>query len=277
MGELVIAAVPLGNVGDATDRLKAAIQSADVIAAEDSRRFHRLCKDLDLEPHAKVISFFEGNENERIQELRNLLSGSANVLLVTDAGMPTVSDPGYRAIRLAIDEGFPFRILPGPSAVTMALALSGLPTDRFCFEGFAPKTKGARQRYFEEIVHETRTLIFFEAPHRVREFILDARGAFGPDRRGAICREMTKIYEETVRGNLDELYIWSAGKEMLGEFTIVIEGFNSGSISQSDDEIAALVRRYESSGITRKEAIGMVAKEMKIPKRKVFDIMIENK
>lgn len=279
MGELIVAAVPLGNVGDSSDRLKAAIESADVIAAEDSRRFHRLCQDLDIEPRGKVISFFEGNESERLTELREFLnkSDSTSVLLVTDAGMPTVSDPGYRAIRMALDEGHSVKVLPGPSAATTALALSGLPTDRFCFEGFAPRTEGARISYFEEIVNEPRTMIFFEAPHRISDFLSSAVEVFGKERRGAICREMTKTYEETIRGNLEELHQWSLSKEMLGEFTIVIEGFNPASISQSDDDVASLVKRLESSGITRKEAIAMAAKELKISKRKVFDIMIEHK
>lgn len=277
MGELIIAAVPLGNVGDASDRLKAAIQSADVIAAEDSRRFHRLCKDLDIEPRAKVISFFEGNETERLSELRESLVGPSSVLLVSDAGMPTVSDPGYRAIRMALDEGIEVKVLPGPSAVTTALALSGLPTDRFCFEGFAPRSDQARKQYFEEIVNETRTMIFFEAPHRITDFMAAAIEIFGKERKGAICREMTKTYEETIRGTLEELHQWTLSKEMLGEFTVVIEGFNPGSTSQSDSEIAELVKRYESSGITRKEAIAIAAKDLKISKRKVFDIMIEHK
>ena len=277
MGELIVAAVPLGNVSDASDHLKAAIKSADVIAAEDSRRFHRLCKDLDLEPQARILSFFEGNELDRIEELRAILASDKNILLVSDGGMPTISDPGYRAIRMAIDHNFPVRVIPGPSAVTTALVLSGLATDRFCFEGFLPRSDSARAKYLEGLALEERTMVFFEAPHRLREFLLDTVRIFGATQLAAICREMTKNYEETVRGTLSELEIWSNSKEMLGEFTIVIAGFNPSDVEKSDAEIADLVKRYESSGITRKEAIAMVATELKVPKRKVFDIMVEYK
>ncbi|MBU6352661.1 MAG: 16S rRNA (cytidine(1402)-2'-O)-methyltransferase [Actinomycetales bacterium] len=277
MGELVIAAVPLGNINDASDHLKSAITKADVILAEDSRRFMRLCKDLGIEYRATVISFFEGNEKERLDDLLRSLQESKNILLLTDAGMPTISDPGYRAIRLAIDGGFTLRVIPGPSAVTTALALSGLPTDRFCFEGFVPRTEGARQNRFEELALEERTMIFFEAPHRITEFIATARQVFGDERRAALCREMTKQYEETIRGTLKELAEWSLSKEMLGEFTIVIAGFDPSHTQLSEEEIAEKVKSYERSGITRKEAISMVAVECKVAKRKVFDIMVEYK
>ena len=277
MGELVVAAVPLGNIGDASERLKDAIRSADIVAAEDSRRFLRLCHDLNIECKAKVISFFEGNEIRRLDELAELLSGSSSVLLVSDAGMPTVSDPGYRAIRLAIDKGFPVRVIPGPSAVVMALALSGLPTDRFTFDGFPPRTEGARKAFFESLATEERTMVFFEAPHRITAFLRDAREIFGPTRLASLSREMTKIYEETVRGTLDDLLTWSESKEMLGEFTIVISGFDRSSITFSDDEIAERVIAHESLGVTRKEAIAAIAKELHLPKRRVFDIMVASK
>jgi len=277
VGELIVAAVPLGNISDASDRLKSAIQNAELIAAEDSRRFLRLCKDLNIEPRAGIISFFEGNETERLAELKNNLEQNSTVLLVTDAGMPTISDPGYRAIRMAIDSGFDVKVLPGPSAVTMALALSGLATDRFCFEGFPPRSDIARDSYLDELKSEKRTMVFFESPHRVGNFVSAAVEAFGPRRMGAICREMTKTYEETIRGSLAELLKWTQSKEMLGEFTIVIAGFNPAEITHSDVEIAALVKKYEQAGMTRKESISLVAKELKISKRTVFDIMIEHK
>ncbi|MEY3736951.1 MAG: hypothetical protein RLZZ251_667 [Actinomycetota bacterium] len=277
MGTLVVAAVPLGDVSDASDHLKVAIESADLIAAEDSRRFTRLCRDLDIEPRGEVISFFEGNEQQRLEHLKNVLATRDQVLLVTDAGMPTISDPGYRAIRLAIDNNFPVRVIPGPSAVITALALSGLPTDRFCFEGFTPKTDLARMNYFESLAEEERTMVFFEAPHRIKDFIKSAEKIFGSHRRAAICREMTKTYEETVRGTLEDLYSWCLSKEMLGEFTIVIAGFDASLMQLDDSEIAAMVKKYERGGMTRKEAIALVAQERKIPKRKVFDVMVENK
>ena len=277
MSALILAAVPLGNIGDASTRLKEVISSADVVAAEDSRRFLRLVKDLEIEFSAQILSFFEGNESSRLDEIEAALKSGKKVVLVTDAGMPSVSDPGFRAVRMAIDKGFSVKVIPGPSAVLAALALSGLPTDSFAFDGFPPRTSGAREQWFEERAHEIRTLIIFEAPHRVVETLESLRHNFGGDRKAAICREITKTYEETIRGTIDELCDWSTSKEMLGEFTIVVAGYDPSQFSISDSEIAASVRRNESSGITRKEAIAMTAKELKIPKRKVFDIMVNEK
>lgn len=277
VSELVLAAVPLGNIGDASERLKAAILSADLIAAEDSRRFLRLCKDLNLECRAPIISFFEGNENLRIGEIESALQANKKVVLVTDAGMPSVSDPGYRAARMAIDKGFKLSVIPGPSAVLAALALSGLPTDTFAFDGFPPRTSGARSEWFAQRAHETRTLVLFESPHRICETLETIKNEFGAERQVAVCREITKTYEETVRGTAQELHQWSLGKEMLGEFTVVVAGFVPGADQKSDGEIAQLVMNYEASGITRKEAIAMVAKELHLPKRKVFDIMVSAK
>ena len=277
MSELILAAVPLGNIGDASTRLKEVISSADVVAAEDSRRFLRLVKDLEIECSAQILSFFEGNESSRLDEIEAALKSGKKVVLVTDAGMPSVSDPGFRAVRMAIDKGFSIKVIPGPSAVLAALALSGLSTDSFAFDGFPPRTSGAREQWFEERAHEIRTLIIFEAPHRVVETLESIRHNFGGDRKAAICREITKTYEETIRGTIDELCDWSTSKEMLGEFTIVVAGYDPSQFSISDSEIAASVRRNESSGITRKEAIAMTAKELKIPKRKVFDIMVNEK
>ncbi|MFM8751657.1 MAG: 16S rRNA (cytidine(1402)-2'-O)-methyltransferase [Actinomycetota bacterium] len=277
MSELILAAVPLGNVGDASARLKEAISSVDVVAAEDSRRFLRLCKDLGIECRAHIISFFEGNEVPRLDEINAKLTAGQKVLLVTDAGMPSVSDPGYRAVRMALDRGFKVSVIPGPSAVLAALALSGLPTDSFAFDGFPPRTSGARDKWCEERAHELRTLVLFESPHRIIETLDALRKNFGGGRQGAICREITKTYEETIRGSLDELYAWSQSKEMLGEFTIVVAGYEPGISVLSDQEIAAIVRRNEASGISRKEAIAMTAQELRIPKRKVFDIMVSEK
>ena len=277
MSQLILAAVPLGNIGDASLRLKAVISSADVIAAEDSRRFLRLVKDLGIECSAHIISFFEGNESSRLDEIESALRSGKKVLLVSDAGMPSVSDPGFRAVRMAIDKGYDVQVIPGPSAVLAALALSGLPTDSFAFDGFPPRTSGARDQWCDERAHETRTLIIFEAPHRIVETLESLRRSFGAHRQAAICREITKTYEETIRGTLDELCDWSTSKEMLGEFTIVLAGYDPSQVQISDGDIAAIVRRNEGSGITRKEAIAMTAKELQIPKRKVFDIMVNEK
>lgn len=277
VSELILAAVPLGNIGDASDRLKQVISSADLVAAEDSRRFLRLCKDLGLKSEAPVISFFEGNEAERLTEIATALEAGKRVLLVSDAGMPSVSDPGFRAVRMAVDKNFKVSVIPGPSAVLAALALSALPTDSFAFDGFPPRTSGARTQWFADRAFETRTLVIFESPHRVAETLADICNEFGANRQVAVCREITKIYEETIRGTAQFALDWSKSKEMLGEFTIVIAGHQPDAESKSDSEIIALVNHYESSGITRKEAITMVAKELHIPKRKVFDIMVQDK
>jgi len=277
VSELVLAAVPLGNIGDASERLKQAISTADIVAAEDSRRFLRLCKDLEIECRAQVISFFEGNETARLSEIQSALESGKTILLVTDAGMPSVSDPGYRAARMAIDNGFKLSVIPGPSAVLAALALSGLPTDSFAFDGFPPRSSGARDEWFSNRAHETRTLVLFESPHRICETLASIRKSFGDDRQIAVSREITKTYEETVRGSVQEVHEWSLSKEMLGEFTVVISGYQPGTEQKSDQEISDLVKLYEQSGITRKEAIAQVAKELHLPKRKVFDIMVLQK
>ena len=275
--KLLIAGVPLGNPGDASARLISAISSASIIAAEDSRRFQRLCQDLGVSTQAKVLSFFEGNEEERTDQLLNELKNGADVLVVTDAGMPTVSDPGYKLVRSAIDANIPVEVLPGPSAVTTALALSGLPTDRFCFEGFVPRTQGAREKFFESIRFESRTIVLFEAPHRLIDTLNVALNILGADRKAALCREMTKTYEETVRGDLTTLIEWANSKEVLGEITIVIAGASSGAKEINREKIVAAVRKLESVGMDRKEAVASIAAELNLPKREVFDAMVAAK
>jgi 16S rRNA (cytidine1402-2'-O)-methyltransferase len=277
MGRLIVAAVPLGNPDDASIRLRAAIESARYVAAEDSRKFHRLCKDLGIQCSARTISFFEGNESQRLNELEEILEQSEEILLLTDAGTPGISDPGYRAIQVALRGGHSVEVLPGPSAVTTALLLSGLPSDRFAFEGFLPRGDVARERRLENLLYEERTLIFFEAPHRIRDFLQSVINTFGDERNAAICREMTKTYEEVIRGDLKTLLEWSISKEMLGEFTIVVEGFDPFTASHSDQDVIHWVERFEAAGVTRKEAIAMAAKQLALPKRKVFDILVANK
>ena len=246
---LTLAATPLGNPGDASPRLKAAIESAEIIAAEDSRRFHRLASDLGVTFTAKIISFFDGNETARTEEVLQFLQAGKRVLVVSDAGMPTISDPGFRLTRDAIALNIPIVVIPGPSAPTMALALSGLATDRFTFEGFLSRSAGARQSHLESLRFEERTMIFFEAPHRITECLADAVESFGGNRQAAICREMTKTYEETVRGSLEELLAWSKSKEILGEITMVIAGVPAGSAVKTAEEMVARVREFESAGM----------------------------
>ena len=272
---LILAATPLGNPGDASPRLKSAIESASIIAAEDSRRFHRLCTDIEVSFKGRVCSFFEGNEEERTRELIAELKSGATVLVVSDAGMPTISDPGFRLMREAIAEGIEVSVIPGPSAVTMSVALSGLPTDRFSFEGFPPRTAGARLTTFEKLRFEERTMVFFEAPHRLVDSLADAVNVFGTDRRGAICREMTKRYEETIRGNLAELSTWASSNEVLGEITLVIAGAVTDSAALTAADMVGRVREFEQAGMDRKSAIATVAEEFGIAKRLVYAAVVD--
>ena len=274
---LILAAIPLGNPADASTNLREAIVNAKFIAAEDSRKFSRLCSDLGITYSAKVISFFEGNEIERLDELVAILESGSDLLVVTDAGMPGISDPGYRLARAAVEKNIKIKVLPGPSAVTTALLLSGLPSDRFCFEGFAPRTSGARKTWFENLANETRTIIMFEAPHRLPESLADAVTVFGPSRQGAICREMTKTYEEVIRGDLGTLHNWAAATEILGEITLVIAGFDPDSRQFTEADLIAEVLKQEAAGISRKEAITEVARITGRAKREVFDAMVTHK
>jgi 16S rRNA (cytidine1402-2'-O)-methyltransferase len=274
---LTLAATPLGNPLDASPRLKAAIESAEIIAAEDSRRFHRLASDIHATFTAKVLSFFEGNETDRTQELLIALREGHDVLVLSDAGMPTISDPGFRLMRDAIAENIVVHVIPGPSAPTMAIALSGLPTDRFTFEGFAPRTSGARLSFYESLRFEERTMVVFEAPHRLLESLTDAGSILGGSRKGAICREMTKTYEETIRGTLDYLIEWAGSHEVLGEITLVFAGVEVGTAEKSNEQIVARVLQFEAAGMERKLAITTVAQELDLPKKLVYAAVVEAK
>ena len=272
---LVLAATPLGNPLDASARLKKAIESAEIIAAEDSRRFHRLASDLEVTFTARIISFFEGNEKERTAEILTLLREGKEVLVVTDAGMPTISDRGFRLMRDAIAENLPTVVIPGPSAPTMAIALSGLPTDRFTFEGFAPRAQGGRRAFYEKLRFEERTMVTFEAPHRLLESLVDAAAILGENRKAAICREMTKTYEETIRGTIAELIVWAQSREILGEITLVFAGIEEGSEIRTADDAVARVREYETAGMDRKGAIATVAEEFDLPKKIVYAAVVD--
>jgi 16S rRNA (cytidine1402-2'-O)-methyltransferase len=275
--KLQLAGTPLGNPLDASTRLIEAIQSAEIIAAEDSRRFQRLCQDLSISTSAKVLSFFEGNETERTTELLKYLNEGASVLVLTDAGMPLVSDPGYKLVRAAIAANIKIEVIPGPSAVTTALILSGFPTDRFAFEGFVPRTQGARENFFENLRFENRTIVIFEAPHRILETLEVANSILGENREAVICREMTKTYEEIVRGNLAQLKKWAESKEILGEITMVISGALDGAKELTEQEIVSKVQALENAGMDRKEAITEVAQQLNLAKRVVFDAMVNAK
>ncbi|MEJ2871125.1 16S rRNA (cytidine(1402)-2'-O)-methyltransferase [Actinomycetospora sp. OC33-EN08] len=222
-GVLLLAATPLGNPGDASERLREALATADVVASEDTRRLGRLASALGVTVAGHKVSFYEDVEQTRIPRLVEELLGGATVLVVTDAGMPSVSDPGYRLVDAAIGAGVLVRCLPGPSAVLTALAVSGLPTDRFCFEGFAPRKPGERRSWLTALATEQRTTVFFESPRRLGSLLGTAVEVLGADRRAAVCRELTKTHEEVLRGTLAELAAWAAPEgAVLGEITVVL-------------------------------------------------------
>ncbi|AGP55499.1 16S rRNA (cytidine(1402)-2'-O)-methyltransferase [Streptomyces rapamycinicus] len=276
-GTLVLAGTPIGDTADAPPRLAAELVAADVIAAEDTRRLRRLTQALDVRPGGRVVSYFEGNESARTPELVDSLAGGARVLLVTDAGMPSVSDPGYRLVAAAVERGITVTAVPGPSAVLTALAVSGLPVDRFCFEGFPPRKAGERLTRLREVADERRTLVWFEAPHRLDDTLAAMAEVFGPDRRAAVCRELTKTYEEVRRGPLAELAAWAA-EGVRGEITIVVEGAPApGPDEAGPAELARRVTVREEAGERRKEAIAAVAQEAGVPKRQVFDAVVAAK
>ena len=271
---MVLAGAPLGNVGDASARLREVLASADVIAAEDTRRLARLARDLDVTVSGRVVSYFEGNEERRTPDLVEALRGGAVVAVVTDGGMPSVSDPGYRLVRAALDAGFPITAAPGPSAVTTALALSGLPSDRFVFEGFLPRTGSHRRSRLRELVAEPRTLVFFEAPHRIAVALADLAATFGADRSAAVCRELTKTYEEIRRGGLGELAAWAVETEPRGEITVVVGGAPAGPAEPPpDEELRAAVAEREAAGDTRRDAITAVADAYGLKKRDVYALV----
>ncbi|MFF4697871.1 16S rRNA (cytidine(1402)-2'-O)-methyltransferase [Streptomyces chattanoogensis] len=276
-GTLVLAGTPIGEIADAPPRLAAELAAADVIAAEDTRRLRRLTQALDVQPAGRIVSYFEGNEAARTPELADALAGGARVLLVTDAGMPSVSDPGYRLVAAAVERGVKVTAVPGPSAVLTALAVSGLPVDRFCFEGFPPRKTGERLSRLREVADERRTLVYFEAPHRLDDTLAAMAEVFGADRRAAVCRELTKTYEEVRRGPLGELAEWAA-EGVRGEITIVVEGApESGPEELGPEELVRRVRVREEAGERRKEAIAAVAADAGVPKRQVFDAVVAAK
>ncbi|WP_405011890.1 16S rRNA (cytidine(1402)-2'-O)-methyltransferase [Kitasatospora sp. NBC_01539] len=276
-GVLVLAGTPIGDVSDAPPRLLTELAGADVIAAEDTRRLRRLTQALGVAPTGRVVSYFEGNEVARTPELVEALTGGARVLLVTDAGMPSVSDPGYRLVDAAVAAGIRVTAVPGPSAVLTALALSGLPVDRFTFEGFLPRKAGDRARQLAQVAAEPRTMVFFEAPHRIAETLAAMADAFGADRPAAVCRELTKTYEEVRRGPLAELAAWAADG-VRGEITVVVAGAPPAPPEEvGPAELARRVAVREEAGESRKEAIAAVAAALGLPKRDVFDAVVAAK
>jgi 16S rRNA (cytidine1402-2'-O)-methyltransferase len=270
-GRLVLAGTPLGRVSDASAGLIAALTSADVIAAEDTRRLHRLASDLGVSLSGTVLSYYEAVEQARIPGLLERIRQGDEVVLVTDAGMPSVSDPGYRLVAAAAAAGLVVTSVPGPSAVITALALSGLPSDRFTFEGFLPRKSGERATSLAALAGEARTMVFFESVHRLSDTLAAMVAAFGADRPAALCRELTKTYEEVRRGSLGDL---SAGSEgVRGEVTLVVGGASADATGPpSDETLGAAVAELVAAGSTRRDAIDSIAARFGLPRRTVYAV-----
>jgi 16S rRNA (cytidine1402-2'-O)-methyltransferase len=271
-GTLIVAASPIGRPGDASPRLASALAGAAVIAAEDTRRVRRLAAALGVTLAGRIVSYYDGVEQDRVAGLLASLQAGDDVLLVTDAGMPGVSDPGYRLVAAAAAAGLTVTVLPGPSAVTAALAVSGLPSDRFCFEGFPPRRDGPRDRRFAELAAEPRTLVFFEAGRRAGAALAALAAAFGPGRRAVVCRELSKTHEEIRRGTLGELAEWAAGG-LLGEVTLVVAGRDQAPAMDAAAAAAEVAAR-EAAGTPRKEAIAAVAAASGLPRRDVYNAVV---
>ncbi|GAA4397128.1 16S rRNA (cytidine(1402)-2'-O)-methyltransferase [Fodinibacter luteus] len=270
-GVLVLAATPIGDPRDAAPRLADELRLADVVAAEDTRRLRRLCEALDVNPTGRVLSYHEHNEAQRTDELVELLREGARVVVVTDAGMPSVSDPGYRLVSAAVGIDVRVTCVPGPSAVLMALAVSGLPVDRFCFEGFLPRRAGERARALAALAGEPRTLVLFEAPHRLARTLAAMEEAFGPDRRAVVCRELTKTYEEVRRGSLTELVAW-ASDGVRGEVTLVVAGA-SGPVADLESQLEGIRERVHE-GERLKDVCADVAAATGLSKKALYDAAV---
>jgi 16S rRNA (cytidine1402-2'-O)-methyltransferase len=267
---LVVAATPIGRVEDASARLATELAGADVVAAEDTRRVRRLASDLGIEITGRVVSYFEGNEVKRTPLLVEALRAGERVVLVTDAGMPSVSDPGYRLVAAAVAADIRVTSVPGPSAVLSALAVSGLPVDRFCFEGFLPRKTAERRRALAALGHESRTMVFFESPHRTAASLVAMAEAFGGDREAAVCRELTKTYEEVRRGGLSDLAQW-ASDGVRGEVTLVVSGVPETRVETDPDTLRGLVDEAVATGLSRKDAVAAVVEATGQPRRLVYE------
>ena len=268
-GRIVLAATPIGNAGDASARLVELLATADIVAAEDTRRLHRLVQTLGVTVSGRIISYHEHNEASRTAELLEQVSSGKTLVMVTDAGMPSVSDPGFRLVEGAVAAGLTVTAAPGPSAVLTALALSGLPTDRFCFEGFLPRKAGERTSRLADLDAERRTMVFFEAPHRLEPMLRALHERFGTDRPAAICRELTKTYEEVIRGTLRELLLWAETSEVRGEIAVVVGGAPEREPGRPEDHVAA-VNGLVAQGIRLKEAVAAVAEDVRVSKRELY-------
>ena len=274
-GRLLVAATPLGNTGDATERLRTALATADIVAAEDTRRLLRLAHSLDITVAGRVVSFYDAVEQERTPQLLDAVRAGQTVLVVSDAGTPGVSDPGYRLVAAAVLADIDIVALPGPSAALAALVVAGLPTDRFCFEGFLPRKGRERADRLSALASEPRTSVFFESPRRTAATLRDLIAVCGPDRRGCVARELTKTHEEVVRGSLIELAQWADARDVLGEVTIVLAGAPPRTVPSTDDpsvaaDVAGRVAALVAGGLSRRDAVDTVSAETGLPRRTVY-------
>ena len=270
-GQLILAATPLGNILDASLRLKQTLEQADLIAAEDTRRARRLFADLELDVKAPVISLFEDNEIERIPEIIEKLKNGAKVVVISDAGTPAISDPGYRLVNAAIDEKILITVIPGPSAVLSALVLSGLPTDRFIFEGFIAKKGKERTEFLNNLGNENKTTILFESPRRTLQTLKDIQEIIGDERKAAVVREISKTYEEVIRGTIKELVNWAIDTEVLGEITLVIAGLETTARKQVDEQAVKRVRQLVDAGSSFKDAVQEVSTQQGLSRRELYE------
>jgi len=273
---LILAATPIGNLSDSSARLIEHLGSSRFIAAEDTRTLLKLANGLGVKLNAKLFSLHEHNEADRVQQLLEIAQ-TEDVLVVSDAGMPTVSDPGFVLVRAAIEAGIAVTVIPGPSAVLAALAVSGLPTDRFSFEGFLPRKSGERKKFFTELLNEPRTMVFFESPHRIKDSISDAVSVFGPDRRATVSRELTKKFEETVRGHLAELLTW-AEVEPRGELVLVIAGISQDEKPEATEaDLLEAVEFSRNSGLSLKQSVAKVALANGVSKSDLYQQVLDSR
>jgi 16S rRNA (cytidine1402-2'-O)-methyltransferase len=273
---LILAATPIGNLSDASARLIEHLGTSKFIAAEDTRTLLKLARGLGVKLDAKLFSLHEHNEAERVTQLLEI-AASEDVLVVSDAGMPTVSDPGFVLVRAAIEAGIEVTVIPGPSAVLAALAVSGLPTDRFSFEGFLPRKSGERRKLFQSLLLETRTMIFFESPHRIDDALKDALTVFGESRQATVSRELTKKFEQTVRGTIPELLEWSANPTK-GELVLVIAGNSEASVTTATlEELLLEVEAGRSSGLSLKQSVAKVADKHSLSKSDLYQQVLDSR
>jgi len=273
---LILAATPIGNLSDASARLIEHLGTSKFIAAEDTRTLLKLARGLEVKLDAKLFSLHEHNEAERVTQLLEI-AATEDVLVVSDAGMPTVSDPGFVLVRAAIEAGIEVTVIPGPSAVLAALAVSGLPTDRFSFEGFLPRKSGERRKLFQSLLLETRTMVFFESPHRIDDALKDALFVFGESRQATVSRELTKKFEQTIRGTIPELLEWSANPTK-GELVLVIAGNSEASVTTATlEELLLEVEEGRSAGLSLKQSVAKVAEKHSLSKSDLYQQVLDSR